>query len=97
MADLGKLIDAYHAARRTWEAQFEQDEDAAGEAPQWDAYWEAERAVIVFPCRTLDDVRAKAKFFLENSSPYDTIRNCSTATEETLRPFLRSLIGETQP
>lgn len=94
MADLSELIDAFHAAKVAWEARFEADCDAADASPEWDTYESAENAVIVYPCQTLDDVHAKAGFFLQNSGPYDTIRNCFGAEEETLRPFLRSLLGE---
>lgn len=92
MADLRELINAFLAAREAYENALDDDEGFTG--PEWDAYEEAEHAVIVYPCQSLDDVRTKARFFLENESSYDTIRNCYSTTEETLLPFLRSLLGE---
>lgn len=88
---LNSLIEGYRKAEDAYEKATEED-DFNG--PDWDAKEAAEHAVIMYPCRSLDDVRTKARFFLENTSPYDTIRNCRNATEETLRPFLRSLLGE---
>ncbi len=93
MADLRELIDTFAAAQAAYEAADPEEDDS----PEWSAYDAAQRAVIMFPCRTLDEVRAKARFFMENDGPYDTIRNCRTDTEETLMPFLRSLLGEVQP
>ncbi len=92
MADLRELISAYHRAREAFENAWDDDEDATGQ--KWGAKEAAEHAVVVYPCKSLDDVRTKARFFLENDSAYDAIRNCRTATEETLLPFLRSLLGE---
>ncbi len=89
---LKALIDAYEKAREDYENAAPEDPGT----PEWEAYEAAEHAVIICPCRSLEDVRTKARFFLENESPYDTIRNCHTQTEEALIPFLRSLLGEAQ-
>lgn len=89
MTTLETLIAAYHAARAAW---FESDTEANGD-PEWDAYEAAEDTVLRYPCTTLAEVQEKARFFLDNDSPFDTLRNCQTATEEALRPFLRSLCG----
>ncbi len=90
---LKALIDAYEKAREDYENAAPENEGG----PEWDAYEAAEHAVIIYPCRSLEDVRMKARFFLENSGLYDTIRNSRTSAEpeeEALMPFLRSLLGE---
>lgn len=89
---LNSLIEDYRKAKEAYEKAAEEEDDFNG--PDWDAKEAAEHAVIMYPCRSLGDVRTKARFFLENESSYDTIRNCRSVTEETLRPFLRSLLGE---
>jgi hypothetical protein len=86
MADLHELIDAFTAAKSAYQAA------AEGEGPEWDAYEAAEHAVIVYPCQTIKDVRVKARFFLENSGPNDTLRNCDSESGHTLDLFLRSLV-----
>lgn len=68
--------------------------DCDNDGVEWEAYEAAEHAVIVHPCSTIDEVRVKANFFLTNHAPYDTIRNCYNSEEETLLPFLRSLLGD---
>lgn len=89
MADLRELINVYTHAKAAFDAA-----DPDCDEPEWNAYEAAEHAIIIYPCRTLDEVRHKARFFLENSGPFDTIHNCYTTTEATLLPFLRSLLGE---
>lgn len=91
-SQLETQIAAYAKAREAWE-----NADPEGEwpdSPEWIACDAAEHAIIVYPCQTMEDVRKKADFFLNNESAYETIRNCRSATEETLLPFLRSLLGE---
>lgn len=83
-------IDAFLAARQVFLADSTYEEDSAS----WDAYCQTEHEVIIHPCTTMDEVRMKARFFLECEPAYDTIRNCRRQDEETLRPFLRSLVGE---
>ncbi|TPM25684.1 hypothetical protein [Mesorhizobium sp. B2-3-4] len=90
VAGIEALIQTYIEKRDAYRAL---DPDCNG-GPEWDAYGAAEHDVIVFPCTTLADVQTKARFFIENASAYDTIRNCSSGNEETLYPFLRSLLGE---
>lgn len=92
-ADIRKLIDAFAVAKLAYDAATE-DNDNPNE---WDAYEAAEHAVIVYPCHTLDDVREKAGFFLDNYGPNDTLRNCADDTGSELDRFLRSLLGEAQP
>lgn len=89
---LNSLIEDHRKAEEAYEKAIEEDEGFDG--PEWVAKEAAEDAVITYPCQSLDDVRTKARFFLENKSSYDTIRHCYTTTEDTLMPFLRSLLGE---
>lgn len=89
-SQLPLLIAAFHEATAKRDAEWNKGND---DGPEQDAVEAAEDAVLRFPCQTLDEVRVKARFFLNNSGPYDTIRNCFDAKEETLLPFLRSLAG----
>lgn len=94
MANLSELIDAFAKASTAYRAAEANNLDAKAEDfPEWEAYEAAEHAVIIYPCRSLEDVRTKARFFLDNDGPYDTIRNCVLGEEETLLLFLRSLVG----
>lgn len=86
------LIATFHEATAVRDAAWARGDDDADGPEQVDLEV-AEDAVLRFPCQTLDEVRVKAQFFLNNSGPYDTIRNCFDAKEETLLPFLRSLAG----
>jgi hypothetical protein len=86
-----KAVGARFVKARAEQEQAVQNGDEEG--PAWDEYEAAEGAVIKFPCRTIEEVREKARFFLENDGPYDTIRNCFSNEGETLRPFLQSLLG----
>lgn len=94
MSDLSPLIAACAAAKAVWE---EADRKLVGQScigPEWDAYQAAEAAVVLHPCRTLEEVREKAAFFLADDSAYDTLRNCYTGEWEALSVFLQSLSGE---
>lgn len=93
-ATIEDAIRAFRAADAAWRVIW--TEDDADQRPEWDAHEETEHAVLTFPCATMSDVRAKARFFLEDAS-YDTIKNCMSGGEDTLRQFLRSLIGEAAP
>ncbi len=85
------LIKTYQAARDAWDKA---DPDGNCDGPEWDALEAAEDAILRFPCTTIGQVRAKARFFIETEPAYDTIRNCYDSKEEALIPFLRSLLGE---
>jgi hypothetical protein len=85
------LIDAFAGAKAAY------DIVAEGDTPEWDAYEAAELAVIVHPCQSMDEVREKARFFLDEAGPNDTLRNCRSGDNTALDLFLRSLIGEAQP
>ena len=85
------LIDAFADTKAAYEKV------AEGDTPEWNAYEAAEHAIIVHPCQSMDDVRQKARFFLDEVGPNDTLRNCrvsSTSPERCIDLFLRSLCGE---
>jgi len=92
MANLSELIDAFAAARAAFHAMPD-DDDCPDE---WEAYCKAEYAVVAYPCRSLADVHQKARFFLDNDAPNDTLRNDSNDAGPALDQFLRSLLGEAQ-
>lgn len=87
---LDSLIEAHSKAKEAYENAAP---DQAGD-PLWNAYYAAELAILKHPCRTIEEVRTKARFFLEDTGAYDTLRRCCEKDEETLMPFLRSLLGE---
>lgn len=88
---LAELIDAYRKARAAWDAI---DTDGNCDGPEWDAYYDAEVAVLKFPCSSLADVQSKARFALENRAVYDTLQSCHIEEGDALAVFLRSLAGE---
>lgn len=94
MPDLRELIDAFGIAKAAHDGLPEDQDD---EGPEWDAYEATERAVIVHPCQSIEDVRLKAHFFLDSIGPRDTLRYCYSSGVPTLDLFLRSLLGEAQP
>jgi hypothetical protein len=91
MADLREAIDTFTAAKSAYDNATVEDD-----GPKWDAYEAAEHAVIIYPCQTIEDARLKARFFLDNDGPNDTLRNCVSERGHVLDAFLRSLIGEAQ-
>ncbi|MGR9188811.1 hypothetical protein [Rhizobium leguminosarum] len=60
----------------------------------WCAKEDAETAMLKEPCRSLNDVRAKAEVALHDENVFDSIANCTIGSEHALRVFLRSLLGE---
>jgi hypothetical protein len=60
----------------------------------WQAKEDAETAMLKEPCRSLDDIRAKAEIALRDENVLDSIANCTIGSERALRVFLRSLLGE---
>lgn len=60
----------------------------------WQAKEEAETAMLKEPCRSIEDVRAKAEIALRDDNVFDSIANCTIGSERALRVFLRSLLGE---
>lgn len=90
MADLSELIDAFTAARAAYHAVPEDDDGP----DEWEAYCKTEYAIVAYPCRSLEDVRQKARFFLDNDAPNDTLRNDRNDAGPALDQFLRSLLAE---
>lgn len=92
---LGTVIAQFIEAKRAYDTAAEAGDT---DGPEWDAYETKEHAVIVYPCLTIEDVRQKARFFLDYAGPNDTLRNCYSGDYDwTLDEFLRSLLGEAQP
>ncbi|NKK53882.1 hypothetical protein [Rhizobium leguminosarum] len=60
----------------------------------WQAKEAAETAMLEVPCRSLDDIRAKAEIALRDENVFDSIANCTIGSEHALRVFLRSLLGD---
>lgn len=60
----------------------------------WQSKEDAETAMLIEPCRSLDDVRAKAEIALRDENVFDSIANCTIGSEHALRVFLRSLLGD---
>lgn len=92
MVDLRDLTEAFTAAKAAWDSTVNATD--YDDPKLWDAYEAAEHAVIIHPCKSLDDVRLKARFFLDHDGPNDTLRNCMSQEGPTLDYFLRSLLGE---
>lgn len=90
---LSHLLAAHAAAQAAWDA-IKHLEDPPFQAI-FDAKEKAELAVNMFPCATMDDVRRKAEFVLNDANAYDSVRNCFVNETHVLKLFLRSLIGET--
>lgn len=99
MADLRELIDAYRQAQAAWRKLDDETVGVTDGSPEWRAYEDAENAVLFFPCQTLEDVRLKDRFVLDEDSAYDSLKNCyfSDTGEDVLKGFLRCLTGEAQP
>jgi hypothetical protein len=94
MADLRELetlIATFEAARIAFNAA-----DANDDGAEFEKYYDAEIAVITHPCRSIEDIRLKARFLLDNDGPNDTVQNCFVpeSGEPVLNVFLRSLLGE---
>ncbi|MCO5140852.1 MULTISPECIES: hypothetical protein [unclassified Shinella] len=88
---LTDLIEAHLAATAEFRIT---DEGHINEEGIWDRKEEAELAVMRCPCRTIEDVRAKARWALADDVVQDSIRNCHIDQERILMIFLRSLLGE---
>ena len=88
------LIDAYNEAQAVWSIRFDADSNTAGDCPEWDAYEATEQAVIEYPCSTIEEVRVKARFLLNDEFPYESVKQCKRGDTDVLKSFLRSLLGE---
>jgi hypothetical protein len=64
---------------------------------EYDAHSAAETALLIHPCQSLEEVRAKARLILENLDTLgETVETClvEAGGEPMLNGFLRSLLGE---
>lgn len=88
---INDLISAHAVAQAAWDAVKHL------ETPPAEAIFEAkdaaEHAVIVFPCVTIEDVRRKAEFILNDPIAYDSVEQCQVDGVGVLRLLLQSLAG----
>lgn len=92
-SELANLIAAYDAANA--ELRKIENSDGFDEAEaEFEAKEAAELKVVLFPCQTLEDVRAKARLALSDENVFDSLANCNIDGEHELMAFLRSLLGE---
>lgn len=94
MADLSKLIAAYHSAQAAWRKLDEETDELVNNSPEWQAYEDAENGVLFFPCQTIDDVRLVARFALDEEMALDSLMNCTIGDVPVISIFLRALLGE---
>ena len=87
---LAALIQAHAVARLAWDRV----DPTGSSSPEYAAFEAAEEAVLRYPCRTLEEVREKARFIIENPSAFDSICNLGEGNEHCGLIFLRSLLGE---
>jgi hypothetical protein len=93
LSDVGSAIAAYHAAEGAWRPHELADETVETKA-LFQAKESADNAVVRAPCRSLEDVRAKARLALSDENFMDSLENCTWGDERILRQFLRSILGE---
>ena len=89
---LAEAIGAYLAARAAYDATEEVSGDAACDAPEWNGYLDAERALISHRCADEAERRAKVAFALTDRRFLDTIENDSLDGVSAARRFLSSLV-----
>jgi hypothetical protein len=91
MTTLHDAIFAFVAAQKDYSnCTSSDDEDHVSSIMQ-----EAETVVLNWPCRTMEEVCAKARFVLKDDGMQDTLLNCYDGQEPCLLPFLRSLCADT--
>lgn len=88
---LNELITKYLEAQRVWEAQFDEDEDLAGDSPEWKTYMKQSANIIDYECATMQEVHERARFMLSQENLVDLLANCSTYAAVT--DFLKSMTG----
>jgi hypothetical protein len=91
LSGLVDTIAAYHTANEAYHQATKREGDPKAE---WDAYEEALFAFINYPCRSLDEVREKAAFALQDEYIHESLRDGALENEWLLTLFLRSLVGE---
>lgn len=91
MSALAKLIEDYRAVQAAYRAI---DEADPRNAELWQAYEAADYAIQKHPCQTLDEVREKATFLLDDDVAFDSVESCyGPGGEPMLAVLLRSLLG----
>lgn len=88
------VIAAYRRASDAFDAAALIDDDLSDGSPEWAEYERSERAVIDFPCRTIEDIRKKVSAVLANRSGlFDTVHSCMRDGDDVLAHFLRSMLA----
>ncbi|WP_156379722.1 hypothetical protein [Rhizobium sp. Leaf383] len=86
-------IAAYHAAEAAWRPHELSDETPRTKA-LFAAKEAADNAVMIAPCRSLEDVRAKARLCFSDENVMDSLQKRTWANERVLTQFLCSILGE---
>lgn len=89
---LTETIGVYLAARAAHDAVEAAHGDAAYSRPEWDAYLEAERALVSHRCADDGERRTKIAFALMDRPFLDTIERDALDGVSTASRFLSSLI-----
>lgn len=88
---LTELIKRYLDAERIWEAQFDEDEDKAGDSAEWHDYMAVACQVVDFRCSSMEEISERAAFMLSQDFLIDIIGNSANAGGA--KSFLASMIG----
>lgn len=88
---LTELIDRYLEAERTWQTQFDEDEDKAGDTAEWRAYMDVACAIVDFRCSSMGEISERAAFMLSKDLLVDII--VSSRNDQGAKNFLASMIG----
>lgn len=92
MSTLAKLIGDYRAIQAAYRAI---DEADPRNAELWQAYEAADYAIQKHPCTSLEEVREKASFLLDDDMAFDSVESCrGPGGEPMLAIMLRSLLGQ---
>ncbi|WP_426238129.1 hypothetical protein [Pararhizobium sp. DWP1-1-3] len=90
VVSLATLIRNFTEARAAWEIV----STCEGDSDEWAAYEACGLSVVEYPCKSLDDVREKAAFFLESDDGVESLANDSiTKGKLFIALFLQSLLG----
>lgn len=88
---LTELIKRYLDAERIWQAQFDEDEDKAGNSAEWHDYMAVACEVVDFRCSSMEEISERAAFILSKDVLVDII--VSSRNDQGVRSFLASMIG----
>lgn len=86
---LESLIEEYRKALTAYNGSLVEDDDC--DSPEWDAYIDAESALIAHPCTDDAERRAKITFATTEKALFDTLQNDRRGEVPELLRFLRSL------